>query len=82
MDQEKVVCSEIFFSKKQIEKLSGIYFPYWLVDCDVYASLSANAQRIRTWRSGNTEYTETSHYRLIREGNIHFEDVIKAALKI
>lgn len=70
-----------FFSEKQIEKLSGVYFPYWLVNCDVHGSLSANAKQIRTWRSGNTEYIETSHFQLYREGDIHFEDVIKAALK-
>lgn len=69
-----------FFSAKQIEKLSGVYFPYWLIDCDVVGSLTAKAEKVRSWRSGDTEYTETKHYEVTRQGNIHFEDIIKSAL--
>ncbi len=79
--RKKWFVPKYFFSKKQVEKLAGVYFPYWLVDCDVAGSLTAKAERVRRWRSGNTEYIETSHYMLTREGNIHFEDVIKSALK-
>jgi len=79
--KKKWFVPKYFFSKKQIETMTGIYFPYWLVDCDVHGRMDARAEKVRVWRSGNTEYTEISHYRIHREGNIHFEDVIKAALR-
>lgn len=69
-----------FFSKKQIEKVSGIYFPYWIADCDVSASIHAEATKVRSWRSGNTRYTETSTYSVSRAGNLSFSDISKNAL--
>ena len=69
-----------FVNKKNIEKITGIYFPYWMIDCDVHGCMTASAEKVRRWRSGDIEYTETSYYELIREGNVHFEDLIKNAL--
>lgn len=68
-----------FFSKKQVERIQGIYYPFWLADVDVDASSSANAEKVRTWKVGKNLYTETSHYRLFRSGKIHFEDVTTGA---
>ncbi|MEG0942970.1 MAG: TFIIB-type zinc ribbon-containing protein [Angelakisella sp.] len=70
-----------FFSKSQIEKISGIYFPCWIVDCDVEGALDANATRVRSWESGDTRYTETKHFRIRRVGRLHFEDITKNALQ-
>lgn len=70
-----------FFHKRQIEKISGVYFPYWMVDVDLAGSLQAEAKNVRVWRSGDTEYTETKVYRVEREGNIHVEDLARNALK-
>ena len=70
-----------FFSKKQIEKISGVYFPYWYVNCDVQGSMQANATRVRTWRTGNREYTETQNFVIYRDGDLHFSEIIKNALK-
>lgn len=68
-----------FFAKQQVEKIQGIYYPFWLADVDVSASSSASAQNIRTWKAGRNLYTETSHYKLYRSGDIHFEDVTTGA---
>ncbi|MFA5657991.1 MAG: TFIIB-type zinc ribbon-containing protein [Oscillospiraceae bacterium] len=70
-----------FFSEKAVEKLTGVYFPYWVIDCDADASLVMNAKNVRIWRTGNRRYTETSTYKAIREGEVHLEDIIKTALK-
>ncbi len=70
-----------FYSKKQLEKITGVYFPYWLTDGDVYADLRTVCTRVRRWRSGDTEYTETSYYDVNRSGNIHFSDIVSNALQ-
>lgn len=70
-----------FFNKKQIEKISGVYFPYWMVDMDMEGSMQAEGRNIRVWRSKDTEYTETRIYQVEREGDIHLEDITKNALK-
>ena len=68
-----------FFAEKQVEKIQGIYYPFWLADVDVSANSHANAQNVRTWKMGKNLYTETSHYKLYRAGDIHFEDVTTGA---
>lgn len=70
-----------FYSKKQIEKLSGIYFPYWTYDCTVKGDLNASARDVRVWRTGDLEYTETKTYALKRSGRMEFRDILRNALK-
>lgn len=70
-----------FFNKQQIEKISGVYFPYWMADMDMEGFLQAEGKNFRVWRSGDTEYTETKVYHVERGGSIHLEDITKNALK-
>lgn len=70
-----------FFQKNQIEKLTGVYLPCWDADWEGDASLHADATRVRVWRSGDTEFTETRFYHVIREGHLRFEGLTKNALK-
>lgn len=79
--KKKKFIPRAFFIKKQIEMITGVYFPYWLYDCDVRGRLDAKATKVRTWRSGNYRHTETSNYRILREGDIHFSDIIINALR-
>ncbi|MEG0108621.1 MAG: TFIIB-type zinc ribbon-containing protein, partial [Lachnospiraceae bacterium] len=70
-----------FFSKDQIDKITGIYFPYWVMDCDVKVDAQAKANKIRVWETGDIEYTETNQFDVVRKGAIHFEDLSKNALQ-
>lgn len=70
-----------FASKKQFEKLTGVYFPYWYIDAQKQANMTATGKKIRTWRSGNKRYTETSVYQLIRSGDLIIKNVFERALK-
>ncbi len=70
-----------FFSEKQIEKFTGVYFPYWIVDADTKTSFYADGDKVNTWTSGKTQYTNTKVYSLEREGDVHLEDIIKTGLK-
>lgn len=69
-----------FFNKKQIEKLTGVYFPYWGINAKISGSFSAKATKVRVWRAGDTEYTETKVYAVRRKGKISFKDFVKNAL--
>ncbi|MBQ8917755.1 MAG: TFIIB-type zinc ribbon-containing protein [Oscillospiraceae bacterium] len=70
-----------FFSDDQVEKLTGVYFPHWMVDCDVNTRVEGTGRNLRLWRMGDIEYTETSVFGISRESDIHFEDLTKNALK-
>lgn len=70
-----------FFEESQLEKLSGVYYPYWMCDCEVAGRLSGEATRVRVWVSGETEFTETSIYHVEREGEIEVSQITRNALK-
>lgn len=70
-----------FFSSDQIESITGVYFPYWLVKADIQATWEGSAKDIRVWRVGETEYTQTKVYDLFRAGHLNFDQLVKNALK-
>ena len=70
-----------FFSEQQVEKLTGVYYPYWIVDCDTHACYTGEGKTVSTWTTGNTRYTNTKIFNVYREGDIHLEDIVKSGLK-
>ncbi len=70
-----------FYSPAQIERLSGIYFPYWTLDCTLQADLHTTARDLRVWRSHDTEYTETKTYAIHRLGEISLKELTRNALQ-
>lgn len=70
-----------FFSKKQIENLTGVYFPYWVTDASGDASLCGTGRKIRVWRTGDIEYTETRSFRVERAGRVSFKQFTSVALQ-
>ena len=69
-----------YADEKNADNISGVYYPFWVTDADTSASFEADATRIRTWRSANYRYTETTFYKLHRGGDIHFEDISTCAI--
>lgn len=78
---KKKFVPKAFFNKKQIESMTGVYFPYWVFGTSSHASMQAEGRKIRTWRTGDEEFTETKHYRVVREGRTTFSNLTKNALQ-
>lgn len=64
-----------FLSAKSLEKMEGIYVPFWLYDYGADYDFAGEGTRIRTWRSGDTEYTETSFFEVVRRMNVDFDRI-------
>lgn len=77
--KKKKFIKKDFFSRSQQEKLTGIYLPFWIVEATVNGDLHALGRKVRVWRSGDMEYTETETYDLIRRANIDFQELPFAA---
>ena len=77
--KKKWFVPKAFFRPEQVERISGVYYPFWVADADTDSVLDAHATRVRRWRSGNKEYCETSEFRIHRRGKIHFEDITVSA---
>ena len=61
-----------FTNKKNIEKIKGVYIPFWLHNITISGSLNSNATRVKTWTTGNYIYTKTDFYELIRSGDVKY----------
>lgn len=78
--EKKKYIPKDFYSKDQIEKLTGVYFPYWLYDCRVEGKLDAEAAHLTIWSAGNIRYTKTEKYDVSRGGYMDVENVARGAL--
>lgn len=81
MCRKKWFLAKGFANKKQFEKMSGVYFPYWYIDSQRQADMSAIGEKVRTYRVGSKRYTETSTFRLFRSGDLVIKNVFERALK-
>lgn len=64
-----------FKAQNHIDEIKGLYVPFWIFDIDSQAQASFNAQKIRIWRQGDTEYTETRYFDVERGGDISFDHI-------
>lgn len=79
--KKKLFVPRDFFSKAQIEKITGIYFPYWIYGGDFDVKYRARGRKLRVWRTADAEYTETSIYEVERGGTVGLEGIAHNALK-
>lgn len=79
--KKKKYIPDDFFSKDQIEKFSGVYFPYLMYSCKVDGKIQAEGEKNRTWVTGNIRYTEHKKYRMERAGQLDVKNVTRNALK-
>ncbi len=64
-----------FLSEARLNSMQGIYVPYWFYDYSVDCQFRGVGTKIRVWRSGDKEYTETSVYSVYRRMDIDFEKI-------
>lgn len=62
-----------FKSEQQLEKIVGVYIPFWLADCKMDGKLTAIGKSVTTWSTGDIHYTKTREYQVEREAEIDFE---------
>ena len=75
-----MVCSRAFFNKDQIDKLTGVYFPYWATDAEVDGTMQANGTVIRIWRIGDIEYHRNKQFAVSKSRQAFFLKNSKNAL--
>ncbi|MCH4208362.1 MAG: hypothetical protein LKF50_08690 [Solobacterium sp.] len=73
--QGKTLLPNAFKEENHIEEIKGVYVPFWLYDGTIDADLAFEGTRTRVHTEGDDEVTETSHYRIVRKGQVSFEKV-------
>ena len=62
-------------STKQIEKMTGLYVPFWVADARTITQFEAVGENVRSWSSGDYEYTQVKEYHVIRDLGVEYRGV-------
>lgn len=64
-----------FTSEQRVEKITGMYVPFWLYDCGAAFDGSYRATRIHCWSDTRYNYTKTDHFLLRRAATAAFSGI-------
>ncbi|MCR5762740.1 MAG: hypothetical protein K6G00_05075 [Treponema sp.] len=64
-----------FKTEQQLEKITGLYVPFWIADCNVAIDYEALGKEVHRWTSGNYDYTQTKEYNVRRSGNVEVDGI-------
>lgn len=65
-----------FFNKTEnIEKISGVYIPFWLYTIKTNGTLDGSCKKITSWVSGDYSYTKTDIFNVERDVDLVFQKV-------
>ncbi len=73
--RKKPLLPRYFHNTAVLEKLTGIYVPFWLYDCNAWGGLQAKAKTVHSHIEGDYRVTRTDHYHVIREGQASFSGI-------
>ena len=72
---KKPLTPKDFSCDKVVDKMQGVYIPFWLYSGNCEGSITAEGINTRTWTSGNYRYTEKKYYSVYRNGTLDFKAV-------
>ncbi len=64
-----------FNNTNNIEKIRGVYIPFWLYDLRISGDIVMDGKTIETWTVGDTHYTKTNTYKVTRGGDMDFINI-------
>lgn len=73
--KDKKFVPDDLVSDKQIEKMTGLYVPFWIADAITNTKLTATGEKVRSWTSGDYRYTETKTFAVVRDVDIEYNGV-------
>lgn len=71
----KPLMPKFFNDPKNIEKITGVYIPFWLNNYTVDGSLDVRGTNVTSWTVGDTHYTKTDIYSVLRDGAMDFNKI-------
>lgn len=75
MCKGKPLLPKLFTSQQRLEKITGIYVPFWLYDCTGDLEGHYRATRVRHWSDERYNYTKTDYFLLRRTASATFSGI-------
>ncbi len=76
ISKNRPLMPKFFNDQKNIEKITGVYIPFWTFDLKVTGNIDFNATDIKTWSDYNYQYTKTDTYLSKREASMNFDNIL------
>lgn len=73
--KKKPLLPKDFTTRNRVEKITGIYVPFWLYACSGTYHCQYKATRVRHWSDNKYHYTKTDHYLLKRQASADFSGI-------
>ena len=78
--KSKKYVPKAFFSQSQIQKISGVYYPHFVTECEVEGAVEGEGRNTSVMDMGKYIVTSTQHYHVRREADITFGNIMRPAL--
>lgn len=72
---KRVFTPSSFLSEKSLEGLQGFYVPFFLYDYVTDSDYVGEGTKVRRWRQGDYDYTETSYYDIVRKMHADYDNI-------
>ena len=74
--KHKPLVPKLFKRKENINKITGIYIPFWAYDFEVAGDVEFNATDIKSWSDMNYQYTKTDTFLTKCQGKMSYDKVL------
>lgn len=68
-----------FTESSQLEKITGVYLPYWYADVDSKVNVQGTGEKTKVYTRGDTEYTEHETYAVDIQGEFEIKHIPELA---
>ena len=73
--KQKPLLPKDFAAEHRLEKITGMYVPFWLYDCQSGFDGRYQATRVHRWSDAVYQYTRTEHFLLMRSADARFSHI-------
>ena len=75
----KLLTPKCFKDSKNIEKITGVYIPFWAYDLEANGEIEFEASDIETWSDSRYRYQKVHRYSVRKSGHFDFNKVLADA---
>ena len=71
----KKLLPKSFTENNRIEKVTGLYVPFWLYSCHAKGAVTFEGVKTKHWEDSRYKYEKEDHYHVVRRGEMDFRRI-------
>lgn len=73
--KKRIFAPASFLSEKSLESMDGYYVPFFMYDYKADSVYEGEGTKVRSWRAGDYDYTETSFFAINRRMHAEYDNI-------